>query len=104
MTVIRVARQRLHMGDELAAAGRRQGGGDRDLDPELVRPVCLALADAFHLRRVQRIDLWSALALRLLAHLSGQRQNASEHHLLEPAIPLDLAADVADDAAEIGSK
>src|SRR5579872_5696240 len=53
---------------------------------------------------VQRVDLGSALALRLLAHLSSQRQDASEHHLLEPAIPLDLASDVADDTAEIGSE
>ena len=34
----------------------------RDLHAELVRPVRLAFADAFHLGRVQRVDLEPPLA------------------------------------------
>jgi hypothetical protein len=37
------------------------GRGDTDLYPELVWPMRLALADALHFRRVQGIDLGSAL-------------------------------------------
>jgi len=51
--VIRVARQRCSMGDELTAGGMLHGGGDAHLDAELIRLVRLALADALHLRRVQ---------------------------------------------------
>ena len=63
VTVIGIAGQRLHMGDELAALGVADRGGDGDLDAELIRPVGLALADAFDFRCVQRIDLGPALAL-----------------------------------------
>ena len=72
------------LGDKLPAFGVRQRGGDRDLDPELVRPVGLALADSLHLGCVQRIDFGAALALGLIVHAAGQRQDASEHHLLKP--------------------
>jgi len=51
---------------------------------------------------MQRIDLASTLARGLLAHPSGQRQAATEHRLLKPAIVLDLAGEAADDPAEIG--
>ena len=51
------ARQRLGVGDELADPGAMEGGGERDLDAELVRAMGLAVADAFDLGRVQRIDL-----------------------------------------------
>ena len=44
------------MGDELAALGVADRGGDGDFDAELVRPMGLALADALDLRRVQGID------------------------------------------------
>jgi hypothetical protein len=44
------------VGDELAAFGAMERGGERDLDAELVRPMRLALADAFDLGGVQRID------------------------------------------------
>src|SRR3981189_2486350 len=37
VAVIGIARQRLDMGDELAALGAADGGGDGDLDAELVR-------------------------------------------------------------------
>jgi hypothetical protein len=57
VTVIRIARQRLHVGDELAAPGVADGGSDGDLDAELVGPMGVAFADAFDFRRVQGIDL-----------------------------------------------
>ena len=47
VTIIGIARQRLHVGDELAAPGVADGGSDGDLDAELVGPMGLALADAF---------------------------------------------------------
>ena len=43
VAVIGIAGQRLHMGDELAALGVAEGGGDGDLDAELVRPWALPL-------------------------------------------------------------
>jgi hypothetical protein len=49
----RIARHRLDMGDELAALGVANGGGEGDLDAEFVRPLGLALADAFDFRRLQ---------------------------------------------------
>ena len=104
MAIIGVAGQCLHMGDELAALGVCQRGGNGDLDAELVRPVRLALTDALHFRRVQRIDLGTALALGLIAHAPCQLKDASEHHFLEPAVARDLAGDIANDAAEIGSE
>ena len=62
----------------------------------------LALADAFDLGRVQRIDLASALMLALLAHPARQRQRMGEDALQLGLAP-DLAHDVADDPAEIGA-
>src|SRR5258708_37139980 len=62
VSVIRVAGQRCGMGDELAAGGMLHRGGDAHLDPELVRPVRLALADALDLWCVQGIDLAATLA------------------------------------------
>ena len=61
----------------------------------------LAFADAFDLRRVQGIDLRPALTLLLLADAPRQRQQLCKCRF-EPAVALDLAADVADHAAEIG--
>ena len=54
VTVVGVAGQRLHVGDELAALGTMKRGGERDLDAELVRPMRLALADTFDLGGVRR--------------------------------------------------
>src|ERR1700682_6245770 len=42
-------------------------GCDGDFDAELVRPMSLALADAFDFRRVQGIDFRAALTFLLLA-------------------------------------
>src|SRR5450755_2293171 len=61
MPVIGIARQRLHVGDELAAFAVLEGGGNADLDAELVRLMRLALADALHLGCVQAVDLGAAL-------------------------------------------
>ena len=72
VAVVRVARQRLGVGDELAALGAMERGGERDLDAELVRPMRLAFADAFDLGRVQRIDLLSALMLALARAPGGR--------------------------------
>jgi len=68
VTIIGIAGQRLHMGNELAALGMADRGCDGDFDAELVRPVGLALADAFDFRRVQGIDFGSALTLILRQH------------------------------------
>jgi len=65
--------------------------------------AALAFADALDFRRMQGIDLRSALMLPLLAHAPGQRQQLCEPRF-EPAIVLDLATDVANDAAEIGAQ
>ena len=62
----------------------------------------LALADAFDLGRVQRIDLASALMLALLAHPAGEHQRMGED-ALQFSLALDLAHDVANDPAEIGA-
>lgn len=45
------------LGFEMAAAGMTKRRGDTDLDAERVGSMRLALADAFDLRSVQRIDL-----------------------------------------------
>jgi hypothetical protein len=76
--VIGIAGQCCGMGDELPAGGMFHRGGDADLDPELVRPVRFALADALDLWRVQRIDLAAALAALLFQHAPGQEQGSYE--------------------------
>ena len=88
------------MGDELAAGGMPHGGGDAHLDAELVGPVCLALADALDLGRVQGIDLATALAALLFQHAPGEIQRSHER-LLQTFVPDDVPLDVADDAAKI---
>ena len=57
---------------------------------------------SFDLGRVQRIDLFSALMLALLAHPAGKHQRMGED-ALQLSLALDLAHDVARDLAEIGS-
>ena len=75
-------------------------GGDAHLDPELVRPVRFALADALDLWRVQGIDLAAALAALLFQHARSQESRRYEG-FLQIFIPDDLPLDVADDTAEI---
>jgi hypothetical protein len=65
----------------------------------------LALADAFHFRRVQRIDFGTALVVILLQQPSRPRQQALQHDRTEQVgVAMAFAAHVADDAAEVGSK
>jgi hypothetical protein len=40
VAVVGIARQRLHMGDELATLAATKRRGDRHLDAELVGPMC----------------------------------------------------------------
>ncbi len=75
MAIIGIARQRLRIGDELTALAVLEGGGNADLDAELVRLVRLALADAFHLGCVQAVDLRTALPALLGAHPPRQVQS-----------------------------
>jgi len=63
--------------------------GDGNLDAELVRAMRLALADAFDLGGVQRIDLRPPLVLALLAHPARQHQGEAKD-LLERLSPLIL--------------
>ena len=79
-----------------------QGRGERDLDAELVRPMRLALADAFDFGRVQGIDFPAALVLALLAHALSQPKIGRENALQFGLAP-DLACEVADDASEMGA-
>src|SRR5215213_651363 len=55
--VIRVAGQRLHVRDELAAPAAPERCCHAHLDAELVGLVGLALPDALDLRRMQTVDL-----------------------------------------------
>ena len=59
----------------------------------------LALADAFDLRRVEGIELPPALALLLGTDLLGARERPFQYGL-EIGLPDDLAANIADQAAE----
>ena len=99
VAVIRIARQRLGVQHELAAGRAGVGGGDRDLDAELVGRAGLALADAFDLGGMEGIQLPAALTLLLRADLAGARKRPIEC-FLQCRLAGDLAADVADDAAE----
>jgi hypothetical protein len=66
------------MDDELAALAVLESGGNADLDAELVRLVCVALADALHFGRMQAVDLGPALSALLSAHAPRQAQEMSE--------------------------
>src|ERR1017187_6679362 len=94
-----IARQRLGVQHELAARRAGIGGGDRDLDAELIGRAGVALADALDLGSMEGIQLPAALALLLRADLARARDRPDE--CLFEFHPIgDLAADVADDAAE----
>jgi 8-oxo-dGTP pyrophosphatase MutT (NUDIX family) len=69
------------------------------LNVELVGPAGLPLAHSFSLGRVEGMELPSALALLLRADLLGTRERPFERGL-ELGLVGDLAADVADEAAE----
>src|ERR1700720_1923093 len=103
VAVIGVAGQRLGVQHELPALGRGDRGDDRDLAAELVGRPRLAFADALHLGGVQRVDLGAALALLLMSDPQRQIEQRAKA-VLERGIALDLAADVANDAAKTGSQ
>ena len=91
------------MEDELAALGTPVGGGERDLDAELVRRSRLALADALGLRGEPRIKFPAALALLLPTDLRGPAQGNGEG-FLQTLVAFDLTPDIADDPAEAGAQ
>jgi hypothetical protein len=64
-------------------------------------PAGRPFANALNLGSVQAVDLGTALAARLIAHPPSEGQQPRQL-ALEPRIALDLADNVADDAAEIG--
>jgi len=103
VAVIRIAVQRLGVQHELPALGRDDRGDDRDLSAELVGRPGLAFADALHLGCVQRVNLGAALALLLMTNPQREIEQRAKA-VLERGIVLDLAADVANDAAETGSQ
>ena len=99
MAVEGIAVQRFGVEHELAALWLGDRRCDRHFASELVGHPRLALADAFDLGGVQRIDLGAALAVVLVAHLDGEIEEMGEAGL-ERGIAVDLAVDVTDDAAE----
>src|SRR6202040_2746365 len=103
VAVIGVAVQRLGVQHELPAVGRGDRGDNRDLAAELVGRPGLAFADALHLGGVQRVDLGAALALLLMTDPQREIEQRAKA-VFERGIALDLAADVANDAAKTGSQ
>src|SRR3546814_329224 len=101
MTVIGVARQGGDMGDELAALAAINRRRHAHLDAELIGPVGFPLADAFDLGGMERIDLGATLAPVLSVDAAGEMQRPGED-ILQLALALDPALDVADHAAELG--
>lgn len=101
VTVVGIARQRLDMGDELATLAMLEGGSDADLDAELVRLMGFAVADALHFGGMQAVDLGAALSALLRSYPPSEAEQVSEA-TLEPMVAVDLAGNVADDAAQIG--
>lgn len=85
VAVMRIAGQRLDMGDELAAAAALQRGGDGDLDAELVGLVGFALANALDLRSVQGIHLLAPLAQALIPDVPGPATVAEQRPASAPA-------------------
>src|SRR5262245_15915294 len=103
VAVIRIAWQRPGVQHELATRCPGICDDDGSLHTELVRCAGLALADAFHFRSVEGIQLPAALALLLRADLIGSREWPSECRL-EVRVACDLAPDVADEPAEPGAQ
>ena len=99
MAVVRVARQGFGVEHEPAALCPPVGGGDRHLHAELVGLVGLALADALGLRGVPGVELAAAPVLALVADPHGLAEGNGEG-LLKPIVAVDLAVDVANEAAQ----
>ena len=102
VAVVRIARQRLGVSDELPAPRAMRCRGERDFHAELVGPMALTLADALDLGRMQRIDFSATLVLALLAHPMRQDERVSKD-ALQFGLALDLAQNVANDPAEISA-
>jgi len=103
VAIVGIARRRLGVEHELTAWGAGIGGDDRGFDAKFVRRAGVALADALDFGRVEGIELPAALALLLGSDLAGAQQRNDEG-LLQRGLACDVAADVADDAAEARSK
>ena len=86
--------QRFGVQHKLTAFGLGGRGSHRHLAAELLRRSGLAFANAFDLRRMQSIDLGTALPVILKAHPMGERQRLGKA-FLERLIARDLAPDVA---------
>ena len=99
MAIVRPPRQGLGVDGELPALATVQRCRDGNLDAELIGFVGLALADAFHLGRVQGVNLGQEVALLLRHHPLAQPQRAPEH-ILQRRIAFGLALNVADGAAK----
>ncbi len=91
------------MQDELTALAAFVGGGERDLEAELIGLVRLALANALGLGRVPGIKLPAALALLLAADLRGPAQGNGEG-FLQVLVAVGLAPDIANDPAQAGAQ
>ena len=103
VAVIRPSGQRLGVNGELAALAAVQRGGDGGLDAELVGLVGLSFSNAFDLRRMQGIDMLSAIARPLGQNPVGLVELGGEL-VLQEAVAGGLAGDVADGAAKKGSE
>ncbi len=86
------------MQHELATGSASVGGDDRDLDTELVGPKpCRRIRSM----GMEGIQLVAALLLRADLVRAAKRKHES---LVEDGLPLDLAADIANDATEPASQ
>ena len=102
VSIIGITGQGLHANDELAACGARVGDRDRCFEAELLARPRLALGDAFHLGRMQRVELVGSVRLlgQDLCHpLTRDRKGGVEFFIAD-----DLAADVAVEPTEPGAQ
>jgi hypothetical protein len=100
--VVRVAGQRADAEHELPARGAGVAHRDADLDAELVAHPRLALADALHLRGVQRVEL--ARVARALDQQPGHALLGGGEGGLEVRPARDLPRDIAVQPAEEGAQ
>jgi E1-E2 ATPase len=100
VTVIGIARQRFGVEHELATRRADIGGDDRNLDAKLIGRAGLALANAFDLGSVEGIQLPATLALLLGTDLAGADKGPGKD-FFQGCLTGNLAADVADDAANV---
>ncbi len=103
MTVIGCAGQGFDMSHKLTALRALDRCGDTDLDAKLIGLVGLAFANALDLWGMQRIDLLASLALALIADPIGQGELRRKGRI-QSLVRTDLAADIADDAAQLGAQ